>query len=297
MSQKKTRILLAESGAGEASQTIREVFRNSESGLELTTVSTVATLLASIKMADPEAIFLDLTLSANDPVDAVRVVRRSAPGVPLIVFASPRDKQYAAQSLTEGAMDYMLKGFMDARTVDRVLRAALERNTFEGLADLLRDSETGLYTRDGLLTLGTRFLDEAQRTGGTLVLVCALFENLQTLKQGFGPGSAEHALRDVARLLAGCCRRSDVVARLGDAQFVILAVDAAAPTGEVMRQRVASHLAVHNAQRSPWGPIELRFSTGCWSPQDGRSFAEFLDAVESELRQVSAFGEAEAAGL
>jgi hypothetical protein len=60
-----------------------------------------------------------------------------------VVLADPSQKQYAAQNLSEGAMDYVLKGFMDARTLDRVLRHALARNTFEGLADLPRDSMTG----------------------------------------------------------------------------------------------------------------------------------------------------------
>jgi hypothetical protein len=45
---------------------------------------------------------------------------------------------------------------MDARTIDRVLRSALERHTLDGLADLLRDDLTGLYTREGFLALGTR---------------------------------------------------------------------------------------------------------------------------------------------
>jgi diguanylate cyclase (GGDEF)-like protein len=182
----------------------------------------------------------------------------------------------------------VLKGFMDARTLGRVLRSALARNTFEGLADLLRDSLTGLYTREGLLTLGTRCLEEAQRTGGSLVLICALFENLQTMREVFGPGAADHALKDVAMLLAGSCRRSDLVARLGPAQFAILAVDAIAPSAPVMRQRLERHLAVHNETRSPWGPIDLRISVGTWSAKDGRSFSQFLDTVESELRMASA---------
>jgi GGDEF domain-containing protein len=99
-------------------------------------------------------------------------------------------------------MDYVLNGFMDARTLGRVVRTALERNTFEGLADLLRDPLTGLYTREGLLTLGTRCHEEAhRRTGGALLLICALFENLQTLPKGFGPGAGDYALRDVAQIL------------------------------------------------------------------------------------------------
>ena len=53
-----------------------------------------------------------------------------------------------------------------------------------------------------------------------------------------------------------------------------------------MRQRLEQHLAVHNETRSPWGPIELRLSVGAWSANDGRTFGEFLDVVESDLRMV-----------
>jgi hypothetical protein len=50
-----------------------------------------------------------------------------------------------------------------------------------------------------------------------------------------------------------------------------------------MRNRLEQHLAVHNRARSPQGAVELRTSIGSWSTQDGRSFAEFLDSVQSQL--------------
>jgi diguanylate cyclase (GGDEF)-like protein len=284
MNQKKLRILLAEDSSGETAETLRALFADSGVGLELTVVSTLATLIPTVKVADPEIILLDLGLSLRDPLDAVHLVHRSAPGVPLVVLADPAQKQYAAQSLSAGAMDYVLKGFMDARTLGRVLRGALERNTFEGLADLLRDPVTGLYARDGLSTLGTRCQEEARRTGTTLVLLCVLFENLNLLREGFGPGAAERALRDVAEILVASCRRSDLVARLGEAQFAVLAVDADGPTVCVVRKRLEKNLAVHNQTRSPWGPIDLRVSTGLWSGKDVSTFGDFLDAVEAQLR-------------
>ena len=141
-------------------------------------------------------------------------------------------------------MDYMLKGGMDAHTLERVLRTALECNTLAGLTDMLRDQVTGLYTRDGFLTVGRRRLEEAMRAASSLVLICVLFENLQALRDAFGPGTADRALNDVAGLLKGCCRRSDVVGRLGEAQFVILGVDAVAPSAEVMRNRLAAVLLI-----------------------------------------------------
>jgi len=291
MAQKKLRILLAESSEGETAETLQALFAESEGGLELAVVSTVATLIPTIRVVDPEIILLDLELSLGDPLDAVHLVHRSSPGTPLVVLADASQKHYAAQSLSEGAMDYVLKGFLDSRTLDRVLRSALTLNTFEGLTDLLRDPLTGLYSREGLLTLGARCMEEAQRTGGTLVLICALFESLQFLREGFGPGAADHALKDVAQLLAGSCRRSDIVTRLGQAQFALLAVDAIAPSAPVMRQRLQKHLSVHNDTRSPWGPIDLRFSVGAWAARDGRSFGQFLDAVEVDLRFASALEE------
>src|SRR5580693_2909577 len=285
MVQKKLRILLAEAEPSETADTLRTLFPDAVGGLDLTVVSTMATLVPTVKLIDPEIILLDLELSLKDPLDDVHLVHRSAPGIPLVVLADPSQKQFAAQSLSEGAMDYVLKGFMDARTLGRVLRAALERNTFEGLTDLLRDPMTGLYTRDALQTLGSRCMEEARRTGESMVLICALFENLSTLRDGFGPGAADHALCDVAMLLAGSCRRSDLVARLGPAQFAVLAIDAISPSAPVMRQRLEKHLAVHNQTRSPWGPIDLRLSVGAWSGRDGRTFSEFVDEVEAQLRE------------
>jgi len=241
-------------------------------------------LLATIKVVNPEIIMLNLSLSLREPMDAVRLVHRTAPEVPLIVVADPAEKEQAARSLTQGAMDYVLQGFIDLPALDHVLRAALEKNTLQGLTDLLRDPVTELYTRDGFLTVGARRRDEMHGNGGALVLICVLFENLKAIHEAFGPGAADRALHDVAGLLQGCCRRSDVVARLGEAQFAILGVDVTGPSAQLMRNRLGQHVAVHNRTRSPQDAVELRTSVGSWSARDERSFAEFLDEVESQLR-------------
>jgi two-component system, cell cycle response regulator len=285
MSGKKFRVLLAETAPGEAAESLRSLYPGPESALELNVVSTLPTLVATIELAAPETIFFDLSLGKPDPLEAVRRVHRAAPGIPLIVFAEVADKSYAARSISEGAIDYLLKGFMDTRTMERVLRTALERNTLEGLADLLRDQLTGLYNREGLTTLGTRSMETALRSGGTLVLLCALIENYSSLQEELGSVGCEHAVRETGELLAGCFRRSDFLARLGDTQFAALAVDAAEPSAPVLRQRVESRLAIHNQSRQPWEPLALRLSVGYWGANNTKTFSEFLDAVEYELQQ------------
>jgi two-component system cell cycle response regulator len=160
----------------------------------------------------------------------------------------------------------------------------MERNTLEGLTDLLRDPVTGLYNRDGFVTLGGRAMEMAMRSGSTLVLLGAQIENFSALHEEFGPGTREQAVREAAGLLTSCFRRSDFLARLGPAQFAALAIDAAEPSAHVLRQRVESRLSVFNQAREPWGTLELRFSASFWGPNDARSFPEFLQAVEACLR-------------
>jgi two-component system, cell cycle response regulator len=286
MTGKRFRVLLAESIPGEAATSLRALYPGPDSSLELSVVSTLSTLIASIELTAPETIFFDLSLAKPDALEAVRRVHRAAPGIPLIVFADIVDKSLAARSISEGAIDYLLKGFMDTRTMERVLRTALERNTLEGLADLLRDELTGLYNRDGFTTLGIRALETAMRSGGTLVLLCGLIENYSSVQEELGSARMEEVVCEATDLIGSCFRRSDFLARLGEAQFAALAIDAAEPSAPVLRQRVESRLAIYNQSRQPLGPLALRLSVGYWGANDTRSFPEFLDAVESELRQM-----------
>jgi ActR/RegA family two-component response regulator len=71
MTQKKVRILLAEDDSSETVDLLRVLFPDTSGGLDLTVVSTMATLIPTVKTVDPELIILDLKLSLRDPLDAV----------------------------------------------------------------------------------------------------------------------------------------------------------------------------------------------------------------------------------
>ncbi len=293
MNEKKLRVLLPEGPPDETAVALRSLYPEGQDGLELTNVSSVSTLIATLEIVNPEVIFLDISLAQPDPLDAVRRVHRSAPAVLLIVLADNSDKNCAIRSLNQGASDYLLKGSIDSRTLEHALRAALEHNMLEGLADLLRDPLTGLYIRDGFLTLGEHAMETAKKRESTLVLLCIRIENLAALRAGYGPSAVESSLREVATMLLGCFRRTDIVARLGESQFAALAMDAAEPSGPVLCQRLEKRIAMLNRDIGPWGPLELRMSARLWSPKEAMAFSKFLDSVEAGLRSeaIQAAGE------
>jgi diguanylate cyclase (GGDEF)-like protein len=288
MKEKRLRVLLAEGSSGEGAAALRALFHDGLENLKLTVVSTVPTLIATIEVVRPEIILLDLSLAQPDELDAVRLVHRAAPAVPLIVMDDEANKNRAAKSLSQGALDYLFKGGMEPRTLERVLRAALEHNTLDGLADLLRDSLTGLHIRDGLLALGARAMETARRHGSTLVLLCLRISNLLAVRAVLGPNAEESSVREFASLLAHSFRRTDLVARLGESQFAALAINAIEPSSPVLCQRVERRIAVLNRELGSRGPLEVRLNAGFWSPVDARPFPELLDAVESGLRAARA---------
>jgi diguanylate cyclase (GGDEF)-like protein len=283
---KKLRVLVAESGNGEIAQLLASLFSAGTDSLELTCVSTEVVLVPTIRLVAPEVIFLDLALFPTEPLVALRDLRRVAANIPLIMLASAADKGIAEQCLQEGAMNYVLKEHADSSTLERVLRGALQRNTVAGLTELLRDPDTGVYNREGFLALAQRAVHAAQKSQGKLVLLELELENLAALREEFGPSSAEQAIKDVAALLRGAFRRTDVVARLGESKFAVLAMDAAEPSAAVMVQRVKRHLQALNQARAPWGNLALRLNARFWTAREDTAPPD-LFALEGHCKQVS----------
>ena len=290
----KLRLLVAEGPSGEVVSALRKLFPMEQGGMELTEISGLPTLMAALEFGEPEVILLDLALAHPESLDGVRRLHRAKPEVPLIVITEEAERQTALASLGEGAMDYLLKGDIDTKTLERVLLGALERNTLTGLTDLLRDPLTGLYIRDGFVTLGEYALDAAKQRRGDLVLLCARLENAELTRKEFGQSALEQSLQEVAALLTRSFRRTDLVARIGESQFAALAVDAVEPSVPVLLQRLRKRLEALNREANSRSQLELRLVARFWPRNESSTFASFLDEVEAGLRTSSTAPEPEA---
>jgi diguanylate cyclase (GGDEF)-like protein len=282
---KSIRILMAGDVTGETAQALRAVFSLPEHHLELTAVSSVATLIPTLGVVSPEIILLDLSTTQPHHKEMVRRVHRAAPHIPLILFGDLAQKEVAREALAEGAMDYFLREHMDGPTLSRMFRGALERNTVEGLADLLRDPVTRLYTRDGLLTIGSSTMFITRRNAGTLALFCVHLQNLNAVRESLSSPAVEKLLKDVSAALRDCFRRSDIVARLGEAQFAVLAVDTTEQGVAIVRQRLDRRLAKLTVEHEDSPPLRCKVNGRMWSATENVSFPELLDIVEGGLRQ------------
>ena len=90
--------------------------------------------------------------------------------------------------------------------------------------DLLahQDALVTLPNRRGFMRELERLVDRAKRYGESAALLYVDLDGLKMINDTFGHKAGDEALRQVAQLLVGGTRRSDVVARIGGDEFGIL---------------------------------------------------------------------------
>ena len=127
MTTSPLRILLVEDNPGDV-RLLQEMFSNEKPGsYELTHFPRLGLGLNHLARGGVDIVLLDLGLPDENGIDTVRRVRKLAPQVPLIVLTGRDDDAAVAESMLEGAQDYLVKGQIEQRALPRALRHAIER--------------------------------------------------------------------------------------------------------------------------------------------------------------------------
>jgi diguanylate cyclase (GGDEF)-like protein/PAS domain S-box-containing protein len=132
------RVLLVEDNAGDA-RLLREMLADEGlHGVELTHVASMEAAEKHLTAHTADIILLDLGLPDAQGMAAVRRAHAIAPHVPLVVLTGLDDESLAAQTLQQGAQDYLVKGQIvsgsgqiETRGLLRALRYAVERKSME----------------------------------------------------------------------------------------------------------------------------------------------------------------------
>ena len=85
-----------------------------------------------------------------------------------------------------------------------------------------QDTLINLPNRRGFMRALERFVDRARRYGEGGAMLFVDLDGLKLINDSFGHKAGDEALIQVAELLVGGVRRSDVVARIGGDEFGIL---------------------------------------------------------------------------
>jgi two-component system, cell cycle response regulator len=259
VSAEEISVLLVEDNPGDARlfwEALQEAYG---SKFDLVHCTTLAQALDHLGNTQPDVVVVDLGLPDVLGIEVVNRTQGKAPSVPLVVLTSRADDALGLEALNAGAQDYLVKGELDPRLLSRALRYAMERQRMR-LAlqgESLLDELTRLYNRRGFLVLAGNHFTVAEGTRKPFALVFIDLDGMKQINDTLGHIEGDRALVEAAGLLSSCVRQSDIVARFGGDEFVLLLEST---TENTIRQRLREQLDACNARAGR--RYRLSFSVG-----------------------------------
>jgi PAS domain S-box-containing protein len=77
---------------------------------------------------DVDAVLLDLNLSDSLGLNTFLQIHQKKTKIPILILTGLSDRELATIAVREGAQDYLIKGELDGRLLDRSIRYSIERN-------------------------------------------------------------------------------------------------------------------------------------------------------------------------
>jgi two-component system, cell cycle response regulator len=211
---------------------------------------------------------LDFNLGRETGLDLLREARARGCRTPVIMLTGQDDRTTDLNAMHAGAADYLVKGRVTSDMLERAIRYARERHRLlEEISALsLTDELTGLHNRRAFLTMADQRLQLLERGASLCLLIFADVDGLKAANDTMGHEAGDRLLVDAARVLQSSFRRTDLVARMGGDEFVVLADGAMERDAELVLAKLQQHIALRNEDAGAGVP-RLSISAGvlCFS--------------------------------
>lgn len=182
------------------------------------------------------------------------------------------------QSIFHAVTDELAVALRHARILEETSRMAIT------------DPLTGLYNYRFTQDVLRKRLSEARRRKRPLSIVMADVDGLQAINDRYGHEVGDAVLRQFGQCLASSVRLSDVVARYGGDEFIVLLPETQLSDAVMLAERMA-----HSIAEQEWpltdGEMSVTASLGCASfPEAGSQVQMLLKAADAALYRAKQAG-------
>jgi two-component system, cell cycle response regulator len=194
----------------------------------------------------PDLVLLDVNLPSQDGFAVAAQLRQSpiASAVPIIFISARRDLLARVRLLQLDQVDFVAKPFSGAELLARIEQAFVATHARQMLAHRAAiDELTGLAN---LRMFHARLADEHARFaryGNPLALVMIDVDRLKAINDRHGHASGSDALRTIADVLRREARQTDLAARYGGDEMVVLLPQTTLAEAAAFAERVRGAVA------------------------------------------------------
>jgi len=187
---------------------------NGEAAIEqLKANQSIRLVLTDYNMPKMDGFELTAEIRKSFPMDKMAIIGMSAHGNPLL----------SAQFLKRGANDFINKPYFEEELVWRVNQNVEMLAHLERLRDAaIKDSMTGLFNRRYFFEAGSKLFANALRQNLAICIAMIDIDHFKSINDSHGHASGDLVIKEVAQSLRGSFRESDIIARIGGEEFVVM---------------------------------------------------------------------------
>jgi diguanylate cyclase (GGDEF)-like protein len=198
---------------------------------------TVSEAIEKIKNAYYNLMITDVRLPDKSGIELLELVEKTSPDTSVIILTAFPEVKTAIRALNHGAFSYLTKPFSNKELLNVVAKALTKQNLFFRSMQLLgrlrkkneklekrsvTDALTGLYNRTYFEEILAREDLRIQRYHCSMAIVMVDINDLKYVNDHLGHLKGDMIIKETGKLLRKTCRASDIVARYGGDEFVIL---------------------------------------------------------------------------
>lgn len=225
-----------------------------------------------------DVVLLDLTLPDSQGFETFAQAYAQEQDVPIVVLTVSDDYALAIQAVQAGAQDYLIKTHFNYDLLVRSLHYAMERHRMVSVLRTLAlvDELTGLYNRRGFDALAEQNLKLAKRTGRQVLVGVADLDGLKTINDTFGHDEGDKALIETAKILKETFRETDIIARIGGDEFVVIALEASGDAVKNLTVRLQENVQQHNSKRDLSNRLSISMGLVCYDSESSSSVDDLV---------------------
>ncbi len=140
MDAQTTHVLLIDDIPGDA-DLVRLRLIDGKSPVKVNCVNRLSDGLAALTRETPSLVLLVLNLPDSRGAETFRRVMEHAPDVPIVVLSGQDDEALAIKAVHQGVQDYLIKGDISSKHLERAIRYAVERQALLRTLEMTRKQQ------------------------------------------------------------------------------------------------------------------------------------------------------------
>jgi len=206
--------------------------------------------------------------------------KKLRPNMAVIIMTAYIEEFSYDNAIEAGASDFIKKPFTLKELLARIQHVKLQEKI---RAMSVTDELTGLYNRRGFITLAEQGLKQADRLKKGIALIYADLDNLKDINDTLGHQEGDAALIETTKILKETFRQSDLIARIGGDEFVVILLGTTDSETKIAASRLQKALEIYNEKRTRNYNLSMSVGVSFCDPKISSSIDEMLSQADKSL--------------